>query len=180
MIGLQSNGRKIFSFITMTPVKLVSKSISRSYSTSISAHPIISPLFGLSEEHQVIYNSAVTFGESFFKSNSREWDSKSEFPRELMYEVGKIGYGGMLVQKDVGGSNLSRKECVIIYEALSKSCVSTTTMISIHNACVSIIDKFGLPEHRLRWVPKLCTMEMMASFCLTEPGKNLGSLVRIF
>jgi alkylation response protein AidB-like acyl-CoA dehydrogenase len=152
----------------------------------------MSPLLGLNEKERQLYNEAREFGETEFQPGSREWDSKSLFPRELMRKVGKKGYGGMMVSKDIGGSGYTRKECVVICEALAKSCVSTTALITvsdnslyrfsiscdeflcqIHNASTFTIDKFAAPELRNLWAPKLCEMEMMGSFCLTEPGFHL-------
>jgi alkylation response protein AidB-like acyl-CoA dehydrogenase len=133
-------------------------------------HPILSPLNGLNDREKQIYNEAREFGEREFKPFSKEWDATSTFPRELMKKVAAMGYGGVLARKDVGGKEYSRKDSVLIFEALAKSCVSTTAMITIHNACSLTIDKFASPRVRDLWAKKLINMEMMGSFCITEPG----------
>ena len=85
----------------------------------------------------------------------------------------------MFVKDDVGGSGLSRLDTCIIVEALAKGCVGTTAMLTIHNMCAGMIDKFGNEQQRQQWLPKLCSMELTASYCLTEPGagSDAGSLM---
>lgn len=155
-----------------TTIRNISK-LQRNLSTfKLHEHVVLSPLLGLNEREMKLYTEAREFGEAEFKPMSAVWDETSTFPRKLMEKVAAKGYGGMLARKDIGGSGLNRKDSVIICEALAKSCVSTTAMITIHNACSLTIDKFALPEQRKMWAPKLCSMEYMGSFCLTEPGSG--------
>jgi alkylation response protein AidB-like acyl-CoA dehydrogenase len=85
----------------------------------------------------------------------------------------------MFVNEDVGGSGLSRVSTSVIVEALARGCVGTTAMLTIHNMCAGMIDKFGNEEQRLQWLPKLCSMDLTASYCLTEPGagSDAGALM---
>jgi len=74
------------------------------------------------------------------------------------------------VRDDVGGSGLSRFDAALIMEELAAACPSTAAYISIHNMAAWMIDGFGDDEQRRRFLPKLCSMEHFASYCLTEPG----------
>lgn len=135
-------------------------------------HRVMTPLTGLNPREESLYLEALEFGEKEFKPYAKDWDESSTFPRDLMrHKVARKGYGGLMAKKDIGGSEFTRKECVIICEALAKSCVSTTAMITIHNACCLTVDKFARPDQRANWAPKLASMEWMGSFCLTEPGQ---------
>ena len=77
------------------------------------------------------------------------------------------------MSEDVGGSALSRLDAVLIFEQLSKGCVSHATFLSIHNMCAAMIDKFGSDELRKKFLPDMTTCQTIASYCLTEP--NAGS-----
>ena len=70
----------------------------------------------------------------------------------------------------MGGSGLSRLDATLIFEALATGCPTVAAYISIHNMAAWMIDAFGSDAQRNEWLPKLCTMELLASYCLTEPG----------
>jgi alkylation response protein AidB-like acyl-CoA dehydrogenase len=82
-----------------------------------------------------------------------------------MREAASLGFGGVYVGEDVGGSGLGRLDAAIIFEALASADVSTTAYISIHNMVAGMIDRFGSPEQRLKWLPTLCTMEVRIAIC---------------
>src|SRR6202043_2544851 len=73
---------------------------------------------------------------------------------------------------DVGGSGLSRLTATLFFEALATGCPTVAAYMSIHNMTASLIDSFGTDAQRRMWLPKLCTMELLASYCLTEPGSG--------
>lgn len=118
------------------------------------------------------YNRSKAFSDAHLKPEAKIWDESAVFPHSNYSKFAELGYGGIYAGKDVGGSQLSRSEGVVIYEALATGCVTLTAMLSIHNACVTTIDRFGSLEQRLEWLPELCTLETKASFCLTEPGSG--------
>jgi len=74
------------------------------------------------------------------------------------------------VKEDVGGSGLGRLDAAIIFEAMAKSCVSTTAYLTIHNMCAWMIDSYGNESQRKKFLPDLVSMNHFASYCLTEPG----------
>uniref|UniRef100_A0A669D4U0 short-chain 2-methylacyl-CoA dehydrogenase n=1 Tax=Oreochromis niloticus TaxID=8128 RepID=A0A669D4U0_ORENI len=115
---------------------------------------------------------AFDFAANEMAPHMAEWDQKEIFPVETMRKAAQLGFGGIYVQPDVGGSGLSRLDTSIIFEALSTGCVSTTAYISIHNMCAWMIDSYGNKEQREKFCPDLCSMEKFASYCLTEPGSG--------
>lgn len=107
-----------------------------------------------------------------------QWDKDKELPRDVLSRGAELGFGGLYISEDVGGSGLSRHDSSVVYEALSTGCASTTAYISIHTMAAAMIDKYGTEEQRQKYLPRLCTMEHLASYCLTEPtaGSDAGSL----
>jgi len=126
--------------------------------------------FELSEEQQAFRDAARGFARDEMMPHAREWDEKSIFPVEPLRAAAALGFGGIYVKEDVGGSALTRLDAAIIFEELAQGCTSTAAYISIHNMAAWMIDTFGSEELRQRFLPKLCTMEHFASYCLTEPG----------
>ncbi|XP_033833453.1 isobutyryl-CoA dehydrogenase, mitochondrial [Periophthalmus magnuspinnatus] len=132
----------------------------------------IDPSHGLTDEQKEFQKVAFDFAANEMAPHMAEWDQKEIFPVETMRKAAQLGFGGIYVQPDVGGSGLSRLDTSVIFEALSTGCVSTTAYISIHNMCAWMIDTFGNNEQREKYCPDLCAMEKFASYCLTEPGSG--------
>jgi len=126
--------------------------------------------FDLSEEQRAFQDTARTFARMEMEPFAREWDENEVFPVETLRKAAALGFGGLYVGEDAGGSALTNLDAVIIYEELAKGCTSTTAYISIHNMAAWMIDRFGAQEQRRRLLPKLCAMQHFASYCLTEPG----------
>ncbi|NP_001428066.1 isobutyryl-CoA dehydrogenase, mitochondrial isoform 4 [Homo sapiens] len=132
----------------------------------------IDPSMGLNEEQKEFQKVAFDFAAREMAPNMAEWDQKELFPVDVMRKAAQLGFGGVYIQTDVGGSGLSRLDTSVIFEALATGCTSTTAYISIHNMCAWMIDSFGNEEQRHKFCPPLCTMEKFASYCLTEPGSG--------
>ncbi|RKP25568.1 mitochondrial isobutyryl-CoA dehydrogenase [Syncephalis pseudoplumigaleata] len=98
------------------------------------------------------------------------WDEHEALPVDVLQKAAALGFGGVYVSEDVGGTGLGRLETSVIFEALATGCVSTTAYISIHNMCAWMIDTFGNEEQRRHYLPSLVSMKTLASYCLTEPG----------
>jgi len=126
--------------------------------------------FDLSEEQRAIQDTARQFARSEMMPYAKDWDENSTFPVETLRKAAALGFGGIYVKEDVGGSALTRLDATIIFEALAQGCTSTAAYISIHNMAAWMIDRYGGEAQRRRFLPKLCTMEHFASYCLTEPG----------
>src|SRR6201985_162119 len=135
--------------------------------------------FELSEEQRAIQDTAREFARAEMMPHARDWDENSTFPVETLRKAAALGFGGIYVKDDVGGSALTRLDAAIIFEELAQGCTSTAAYISIHNMAAWMIDAYGAAEVRAKFLPKLCTMEHFASYCLTEPGSgsDAGRLV---
>jgi len=126
-----------------------------------------------SEHLSMIRETARGFAQDRLRPNAGAWDEGHVFPKETIREAAALGLAGIYVREDVGGSGLSRLDAAVIFEELARGCITTAAFISIHNMAAWMIDTFGDPEQRQRFLPKLTSMETMASYCLTEP--NSGS-----
>ncbi|MFZ4601758.1 MAG: acyl-CoA dehydrogenase family protein [Caulobacterales bacterium] len=125
-----------------------------------------------SEHLSMIRETARGFAQDRLRPNAGAWDEGHVFPKETIREAAELGLAGIYVREDVGGSGLSRLDAAVIFEELARGCITTAAFISIHNMAAWMIDTFGDPEQRQRFVPKLTSMETMASYCLTEPGSG--------
>jgi len=128
--------------------------------------------FALSEDQIAIQQAAEAFARDRLAPNSARWDEEKHFPVEVMREAAALGFAGLYVRDDVGGSGLSRLDSVIVFEALAEGDVTTAAYLSIHNMCAWMIDRFGSDALRQRYLSRLTTMELIASYCLTEPGSG--------
>lgn len=128
--------------------------------------------FALNEDQLAIQGMAQDFADERIAPHALQWDRDKHFPIETIRETGPLGMGGIYVREDVGGSALSRFDAVLIFEALARACPAFSAFISIHNMAAWMIDTYGDEEQRQRFVPKLTSMEWLASYCLTEPGSG--------
>jgi len=126
--------------------------------------------FELSEEQRAILEMARAFAEAEMAPHSARWDEEKHFPVDALRSAAALGFGGLYVKEDVGGSALSRLDATLVIEALAGGDVSTAAFLSIHNMASWMIDKFGAGGLRRKYLPRLTTMELIASYCLTEPG----------
>ncbi len=127
-------------------------------------------MFELDEDRRALREAARTFAEERIAPFAARWDAEEIFPVETLREAAALGFGGLFVREDVGGTGLGRLDGVILFEELAAACPSTAAYISIHNMVAWMIDRFGREEQRRRWLPDLCSMARFASYCLTEPG----------
>ena len=128
--------------------------------------------YELNEDQLAIQDMARAFASDRVAPHALQWDRDKHFPVDILQETGPLGMGGIYVREDVGGSALKRLDAVLIFEALATACPSFSAFVSIHNMAAWMIDTFGNDEQRLRFLPKLTSMEWLASYCLTEPGSG--------
>lgn len=128
--------------------------------------------FALSDEQLAIQEMARNFAADELAPHAAEWDEKKHFPVDVIRKAAELGLAGIYTREDVGGSGLGRLDAALIFEALSSGCTSTAAYISIHNMCTWMIDRFGSEELRKKYCPKLTSMELLSSYCLTEPGSG--------
>ncbi|MGI9399766.1 MAG: acyl-CoA dehydrogenase family protein [Rhizobiaceae bacterium] len=128
--------------------------------------------FAATEEQTTIFEMAHAFGQEHIAPFASEWEQAGTIPKELWAKVAELGLGGIYVSEDYGGSGLSRLDATLVFEALSMSCPAVASMLSIHNMCGGMIDKFGSSETKEIWLPDLCSLKKFYSYCLTEPGSG--------
>ncbi len=126
--------------------------------------------FTLSEDQRAIVDVARAFAAAELAPHSARWDEDKHFPVDVLRKAAGLGFAGLYVRDDVGGSALSRLDATLVFEALSAGDVSTAAFLSIHNMASWMIDRFGADALRRAYLPRLATMELIASYCLTEPG----------
>ena len=128
--------------------------------------------FALTEEQTAIFDMAHAFGQENIAPHAQKWEAEGTMPKELWPQIGELGFSGLYVSEEYGGSGLSRLDATLVFEALAMACPAVGSFLSIHNMCGGMIDKFGSAETKAKWLPQLCTMETVFSYCLTEPGSG--------
>ncbi|WP_281827567.1 acyl-CoA dehydrogenase family protein [Jannaschia rubra] len=128
--------------------------------------------FALSEESEAIFDVARDLGQAEIAPYARRWEAEGTIPRDLWPKLAELGFGALYVSEEQGGSNLSRLDATLVFEALSMACPSVAAFLSIHNMCARMIDSFGSDDLKSRWLPRAVTMETVFSYCLTEPGSG--------
>jgi alkylation response protein AidB-like acyl-CoA dehydrogenase len=134
--------------------------------------------FDLSEEQRAIKDTARAFARDEMMPYARQWDEEEVFPAATLRRCAALGFGGIYVGADFGGSALTRLDAALIFEELAQGCTSTAAYISIHNMVAWMIDAFASTELRKRFLPDLSSMAKFGSYCLTEPdsGSDAASL----
>ncbi len=128
--------------------------------------------FALTEEQSAIFDMAYAFGQDNIAPFARQWEAEGTIPKDLWPKVGELGFGGLYVSEDGGGSGLTRLDATLVFEALSMACPSVAAFLSIHNMCAKMLDTFADDELKARVMPDVLTLNTVLSYCLTEPGSG--------
>ena len=128
--------------------------------------------FAFNEDQTAIQDAARAFAMAELAPHSARWDEEHHFPVDVMRRAAELGFAGLYVREDVGGSALSRLDATLVFEALSYGDVTVAAFISIHNMVSWMVDRYGSEALRQRVLPRLTTMELIGSYCLTEPGSG--------
>ena len=128
--------------------------------------------FQLTDDQLAIQDMARKFTADAITPHAAEWDEKAHFPRDVIKAAAELGFASIYVSEESGGIGLGRLEAALIMEAMSYGCPATSAFISIHNMASWMIDRFGGDAVKAKLLPSLVTMDMMASYCLTEPGSG--------
>ncbi|WP_299274870.1 acyl-CoA dehydrogenase family protein [uncultured Georgenia sp.] len=124
----------------------------------------------MTEEQVALVAAVRDFAASALAPYANERDAQKHFPLEALRAAGEMGLGAVYVREDVGGSGLTRRDAVALFEELGHGDTTLAAYISIHNMVAWMIDQYGGAEQRARWLPRLATMEDLGAYCLTEPG----------
>jgi alkylation response protein AidB-like acyl-CoA dehydrogenase len=127
-------------------------------------------MFSLTEDHIAVRDMARAFADERIAPNALAWDEAKHFPVDVLREAAALGMAAIYVGEEHGGSGMTRLDAALIFEALSTGCPTVASYLSIHNMVTWVVDRFGSPALRARYVPKLASMAMLSSYCLTEPG----------
>ncbi|MFW6076936.1 MAG: acyl-CoA dehydrogenase family protein [Hyphomicrobiales bacterium] len=128
--------------------------------------------FELSEDQTAFRDVATAFAAEHMAPHAAQWDEDEVFPRDVLKAAAELGFAGLYVRDDVGGAGLTRTDAAIVFEALAGACPSTAAFLSIHNMASWMIDAYGSDDQRQRFLPGLTAMDLVASYCLTEPGSG--------
>nr|WP_035458353.1 isobutyryl-CoA dehydrogenase [Microvirga flocculans] len=128
--------------------------------------------FALTEDQIAVRDMALAFAAENIAPHALAWDEKKHFPVDVMREAAALGMAAIYTRDDVGGSGMTRLDAALIFEALATGCPAVSAYLSIHNMATWMIDRYGTEEQRQRYIPRLATMELIASYCLTEPGSG--------
>ena len=128
--------------------------------------------FDLTDEQRAIQDTARRFTAEAITPQAALWDEKCIFPRATVRKAAEMGFGAICVSEAAGGSGLGRLEAALIMEAMAYGCPSTSAFISIHNMAGWMIDRFGGPALKAKYLPLLVTCDSLSSYCLTEPDSG--------
>jgi acyl-CoA dehydrogenase len=128
--------------------------------------------FQLTDDQLAIQDMARKFTADRITPFAAGWDEDHHFPRDVVQAAGELGFGSIYVSEESGGIALGRLEAALIMEAMAYGCPATSAYISIHNMASWMIDRFGGAEVKAKFLPKLVSMEHIASYALTEPGSG--------
>ncbi|WP_337825736.1 acyl-CoA dehydrogenase family protein [Pseudonocardia sp. UM4_GMWB1] len=122
--------------------------------------------------------TAETFAAERLAPHAVAWDRDKHFPVDVLREAAKLGMAALYVADDHGGTGLSRLDAALVFEALATGCPSLAGYLSIHNMVTGMVDRHGTAAQRERYLPALCAMDELASYCLTEPdaGSDAAAL----
>ncbi|MER3445934.1 MAG: acyl-CoA dehydrogenase [Candidatus Dadabacteria bacterium] len=133
----------------------------------------------LTEEQQMIRDLARDFAENEIKPIAAEIDREGRFPSELVKKMGELGFMGIFVPEQYGGSGMDTFTYVLALEEVCKACASTGVIMSVNNSLVcEPIYRFGNEEQKKEYLPHLAKGEKLGCFSLSEPaaGSDAGSL----
>lgn len=128
--------------------------------------------FNLNEDQQAFAETAYQFAMSELAPNAALWDREHIFPKDVIKKAGELGFCGLYTPEEAGGLGLSRLDSSIIFEQLAMGCTATTAMLTIHNMATWMIASFGTDAVREQYIDQLVMGELLASYCLTEPGSG--------
>lgn len=128
--------------------------------------------FSLNEEQSAIFDMAAAFGAEHIAPFAQDWEKTGSIPKDLWPKLAELGFGGLYVCEENGGSGLSRLDATLVFEALSMACPATAAFLSIHNMCAAMIDKFASPALQEKYLASAVSMETFFAYCLTEPGSG--------
>ena len=125
----------------------------------------------LSEEQRLVQSSARDFATSVVEPLAKKVDEDHYFPAEVIPRLAEMGFLGVNVSEEFGGSGLDAVSYAIVIEELARACASTSVIVSAHNSlCLWPIEKYGTAAQKKQYLPSLVSGESIGCFALSEPG----------
>jgi len=135
--------------------------------------------FELSEEQRMFKEAAAQFAQEKLFPKAAEFEEKEELPGELLAELANLGYFGMLLPEEYGGSGIDFMSYICTLEEICKGCAGLGILLSVHNSLVcEAILRYGTDQQKKKYLPKLAKGEIIGAYSLTEPqaGTDAGNL----
>ena len=129
--------------------------------------------FALTEEQSLVRDMARDFADAELMPRATKHDRQGFVDPEVFAKIGELGMWGLTIPEQYGGSELGNLQLALVLEELNRACASTGVTVSVHNSLVGApINKFGTPEQKDRWLPKLATGEVLGAYSLSEAGSG--------
>lgn len=128
--------------------------------------------FNFNEDQRQFADLARQFAADELAPFAAKWDEEHHFPKDVIQKAGELGFCSLYSPESEGGMGLSRLDASIIFEELAQGCTATTAMLTIHNMATWMVTTWGTDALRKTWSEALTTGQMLASYCLTEPGSG--------
>ncbi len=126
--------------------------------------------FDFSEEQVAVREAARDFAQTQLLPGVIERDENQFFDKELLKKMGEMGFLGMMVAPEYGGGGMDTVSYVLAIEEIAKVDASAAVIMSVNNSLVCWgLEKYGTPEQKERYLPRLATGEIVGAFCLSEP-----------
>ena len=126
--------------------------------------------FSITEEQLMVRNAARDFAQTELKPGVIKRDELQEFPDNLVKKMGALGFMGVMVNPEYGGSGMDTISYVLVMEELSKIDASASVIVSVNNSLVCYgLQSYGSEAQKLKYLPKLASGEAVGAFCLSEP-----------
>ncbi|PIR16194.1 MAG: acyl-CoA dehydrogenase, partial [Elusimicrobia bacterium CG11_big_fil_rev_8_21_14_0_20_64_6] len=135
--------------------------------------------FELSETAKEVRDAARAFAERL-RPLAGAWDEAEAIPAEFLREGGRLGFFGLMVAEEYGGMGLDALTYAVAMEELARANASYQGCLSVHNSLVcAAVSRFGTPEQKSRYLPRLAAGELIGAYSLSEPGagSDAGSIV---
>jgi alkylation response protein AidB-like acyl-CoA dehydrogenase len=140
---------------------------------------VINKLNALPEDYALMQEAALAFGKEYIAPHIEEWDRDGYFPKNEVFkkssELG-MGFSGIVINSEYGGSELGRLASSVIFEALAYYCPAISAYFTIHNMNGWLLQKYGNDEQKQKWLPPMCEFELLSSYCLSEPGAGSDAM----
>jgi alkylation response protein AidB-like acyl-CoA dehydrogenase len=136
-------------------------------------------MFGLNDTQRMMRDAAKDFAQHVLRPQSAIWDKNSEIPTDTIRSLGEMGFYGMLVPEELGGSDAGYLSLALVVEEIAKGDGALSTITSVMNSVVcGPICTFGSAQQKADWLTDLATGVKLGAFCLTEPqaGSDAAAL----